>query len=139
MTTTTDTSALNEMTETERTAMIAHLNDQTRKGQHRSSKIVLTSSLHHMLRGEYKTEGQAMANLILGQQELLKAINTTPIDAGDNPHSENDFGALDFKGEWILWKIDYYADDGTFQWGSDAPWDASKTFRILTIMLASDY
>jgi hypothetical protein len=33
--------------------------------------------------------------------------------------------------------IDYY--DATMEFGSEAPADASKTTRVLTIMLASEY
>lgn len=31
-----------------------------------------------------------------------------------------------------------YANDGTFSWGSETPWDAQQSFRVVTIMLASD-
>jgi len=34
---------------------------------------------------------------------------------------------------------DVYANDGTFSWGSETPWDAQQSFRVVTIMLASDW
>jgi hypothetical protein len=36
----------------------------------------------------------------------------------------------------IFWRIDYYADE-THAIGSEDPADTARTFRILTIMLAS--
>ncbi|WP_231735701.1 DUF3768 domain-containing protein [Novosphingobium sp. CCH12-A3] len=33
----------------------------------------------------------------------------------------------------------YYAADGEFAFGSEAPWDPAMTTRVLTIMLASEY
>jgi Protein of unknown function (DUF3768) len=59
---------------------------------------------------------------------------------GDDPHGEHDFGAFDLPGvpEKIFWKIDYYADNScTF--GSEDPADPAQCFRVLTIMLASEY
>lgn len=58
----------------------------------------------------------------------------------NDPHGEHDFGAFGIEGipEKIFWKIDYYADAcGTF--GSEDPADPARCFRVLTIMLASDY
>ena len=50
-----------------------------------------------------------------------------------------DFGAVEFQGHRIFWKIDVYAKDSTFSWGSETPWDAQQSFRVVTIMLASDW
>jgi Protein of unknown function (DUF3768) len=57
----------------------------------------------------------------------------------NDPHGEHDFGAFDVDGYGrIFWKIDYYADKScTF--GSEDPADPTKCFRVLTIMLASEY
>ena len=58
----------------------------------------------------------------------------------NDPHGERDFGALTVQGvsEKIFWKIDYYADRScTF--GSEDPSDPAQCFRVLTIMLASEY
>jgi hypothetical protein len=57
----------------------------------------------------------------------------------NDPHSEHDFGAFDVEDVGkIFWKIDYYADDSC-SFGSEDPSDISRCFRILTIMLASEY
>jgi hypothetical protein len=57
----------------------------------------------------------------------------------NDPYGEHDFGAFEFPGAGrIFWKIDYYADS-TMQWGSEAPDDPARSFRVLTIMLAEEY
>ena len=58
-------------------------------------------------------------------------------DADNDPHHEHDFGAFDFLGERLFWKIDYCAPD--LLHGSEDPADTGQTVRILTIMLASEY
>jgi hypothetical protein len=57
----------------------------------------------------------------------------------NDPHGEHDFGAFDMQGvsEKIFWKIDYYADESCTT-GSEDPADTARTFRLLTIMLASE-
>lgn len=55
----------------------------------------------------------------------------------NDPHGEHDFGCLNYGGEKIFWKIDYY--DTTLTWGSPDPTDPAVTTRVLTIMLAREY
>jgi hypothetical protein len=58
----------------------------------------------------------------------------------NDPYSERDFGAFNVPEvpEKIFWKIDYYADKSCTG-GSEDPSDPAQTFRVLTIMLASEY
>lgn len=74
-------------------------------------------------------------------------------DEGNAPRGEHDFGAIYRlpSGEWVqrrpedkktiretvFWKIDSY--DKALEFGSEAPWDAEQTTRVLTILLASEY
>lgn len=51
---------------------------------------------------------------------------------------EHDFGAFDQGGQRIFWKIDYYSGPDMSS-GSENPADLSKTFRVLTILLASEW
>lgn len=118
---------------------IARLNDETRAGIHKNATIVMTQTLRQVLMGEYQTEDDAQKNLMRNQHNLLSEIRRAPIDPEDNFHGENDFGALTFMNSRIFWKIDYYANDGKFESGSTKPWDGNETYRVMTIMLASDY
>jgi len=61
-------------------------------------------------------------------------------EEGDDPYAERDFGAFLMPGvsEKIFWKIDYYADKSCTS-GAEDPSDPAKCFRVLTIMLASEY
>jgi len=57
----------------------------------------------------------------------------------NDPHGEHDFGAFDTAGAGkVFWKIGYYADKSCAS-GSEDPADPARTFRVLTIMLASEY
>ena len=58
--------------------------------------------------------------------------------AHNDPYNEHDFGAFSQEGVGkIFWKIDYY--DAAMKYGSEDPADPTKTTRVLTIMLASEY
>ncbi len=65
----------------------------------------------------------------------VRAFNT--FDADNDPYGQRDFGSLDWDGEKVFWKIDYY-DQAMHFWSPD-PADPSVTCRVLTIMLASEY
>lgn len=74
----------------------------------------------------------------LDQIGILAAVRTfNAFNADNDPHGEHDFGAFDFKGERILWKIDYF--DRLYCAGSNDPSDPDTTCRVLTVMLASEY
>jgi hypothetical protein len=55
----------------------------------------------------------------------------------NDPHGEHDFGAFDFDGRRIFWKIDYY--DPSLERGSEDPADPQKTTRVLTVLLAEEW
>ncbi|MBB3862278.1 hypothetical protein GGQ88_003578 [Novosphingobium hassiacum] len=124
---------------TDRTAELAALNDAARTGSLATSKTVFTRALADILAGEDPDPGTRQLNLMMGQSSLRRLINETPIDPGNDPHGERDFGVVEFEGHKIFWKVDVYANDGTRSWGSETPWDAQLSFRIVTIMLASDW
>ncbi|ABP64183.1 hypothetical protein Saro_3941 (plasmid) [Novosphingobium aromaticivorans DSM 12444] len=125
--------------DTDHTAEIAALNDAARAGSLVTSKTVFTRALADILAGEDPDPGTRQLNLMIGQGALRRLINETPIDPGNDPHGERDFGVVEYQGHKIFWKVDVYANDGTFAWGSETPWDAQQSFRVVTIMLASDW
>ena len=68
-----------------------------------------------------------------------KVSNFDAFTEDNDPRGEHDFGAFDFESAGkIFWKIDYYADRSC-AFGSEDPSDTSRCFRVLTIMLASEY
>ncbi len=74
----------------------------------------------------------------LAQNEIVKRVQQfDAFDRDNDPHSEHDFGAFDYAGHKVFWKIDAY--DLKYEYGSEDPTDPLKTRRVLTIMLASEY
>ncbi len=55
----------------------------------------------------------------------------------NDPHSEHDFGAFDFDGTPVMFKIDYY--DKALAFHSPDPADPTVTERVITLMLATEY
>jgi hypothetical protein len=55
----------------------------------------------------------------------------------NDPYGEHDFGGFNLEGTQFFFKIDYYDESMTH--GSEDPSDATKTTRVLTLMLASEY
>lgn len=121
------------------TGEIARLNDAARAGSLPTSRMVFTRALADLLAGESDDPAVRQVHLFQHQCALRKLINETPIDPGNDPHGERDFGVVTYLTRKIFWKIDVYENDGQFQWGADKPWDAGASFRIVTIMLATDY
>jgi hypothetical protein len=72
---------------------------------------------------------------VLGIVETVRAFSEFPPES--DPWGEHDFGAFTHEKEKVFWKIDYYNLDQTA--GSTNPANPAVTYRILTIMLASEY
>ncbi len=104
----------------------------------------------------------SIANVTIGFQSLPDAdrfaalaaiVRFAKFDSDNDPYGEHDFGAIYRlpNGAWtedrpsdettiaatVFWKVDCY--DQSLEFGSDTPWDAERTKRVLTIMLASEY
>ena len=77
----------------------------------------------------------------LGDEVQVRVIETVrAFDAftpDNDPYGEHDFGSFEVDGEKIFFKFDYY-DLSRAMHSEDAA-DPSKTERVLTIMLASEY
>lgn len=121
------------------TAEIARLNDAARAGSLATSRTVFTRALADLLAGDSDDPTVRQVRLFQHQCALRRLINETPIDPGNDPHGTRDFGAATYLARKIFWKIDVYENDGTFSWGAAKPWDAATSYRLVTIMLATDY
>ncbi|MER9496293.1 DUF3768 domain-containing protein [Mesorhizobium sp. M0320] len=80
--------------------------------------------------------GREAKDLVL-QHRVLGAVRVAPIEEGNDPYGEADFGSVEVDGEQFFWKIDYY--DRAMEFGSDDPADPSVTCRVLSIFYAYDY
>jgi len=99
------------------------LNDQFRRTFH-GGKVLMTSGIN------------ALAPDV--QACILEKVRTFDAFSPDNdPQREHDFGSFEEGGHKVFFKLDYF--DAAMEFGSDDPADPSKTTRVLTIMLASEY
>mgnify|MGYP004454153607 CR=1 FL=1 len=102
---------------------IAALNDNFRK-TFTGGQVLLTTGIATM-------SSEDKANII----SLVQNFND--FNEGNDPYKEHDFGSFDYKGEKILWKIDYY--DLNNQYHSENPANPDITNRVLTILLSCEY
>jgi len=96
---------------------IAMLNDACRK-----------AGIDYMLTGGVQTVTDLMVLL-----QAVKDYNSFNED--NDPYGEHDFGRIDWHGDKVFWKIDYYNRGYT---GGEDPL-ASDCKRVLTVMLANEY
>ena len=68
---------------------------------------------------------------------ITKVRNFDAFDNDNDPYHEHDFGAFDYKGRKIFWKIDNY--DREFLYISPDVSNPRVTNRVLTIMYAEEY
>jgi hypothetical protein len=77
----------------------------------------------------------------LGSEAVERLVRTIAVFddfcTANDPHGEHDFGAFDFDGTPVMFKIDYY--DKSFNFHSPNPADAAVTERVITLMLAEEY
>ena len=72
------------------------------------------------------------------QAIVIRRVATfSEFTADNDPHQEHDFGNLEVARLKFFWKIDYF--DANMEFGSEDPTDPTKTTRVLTIMLSSEY
>ena len=102
---------------------IATLNDNFRK-TFTGGQVLLTAGIAAM-------SSEDKANIVSMVQ------NFNDFNEDNDPYGEHDFGSFDYKGEKILWKIDYY--DLNNQYHSENPANPDITNRVLTIMLAEEW
>ena len=104
---------------------IAELNDAFRRGDKKvPGQVVITAGISTLSKDV--------------QAEIFTQVrNFNDFTEGNDPYGEHDFGSFEHADGKIFWKIDYY--DPTLQFHSEDKADITKTKRVLTIMLASEY
>jgi hypothetical protein len=77
----------------------------------------------------------------LGSEAIQRLVQTIAVFddfcTANDPHGEHDFGAFDFDGVEVFFKIDYF--DRDLQFHSPDPGDPAVTERVITLMLAEEY
>lgn len=89
----------------------------------------------------FRTDGSSV-NVTKGIHELdswmsllLAVRNYDDFNEDNDPYGEHDFGTLDWYGDKIFWKIDYY-DASLGYWCDPLNPDCR---RVITVMLAEEY
>ena len=113
----------NDQPDTARTAIIRSLNDQFRQ-TFTGGAVVITAGIAAL--------DEATRQRIFAAVQSFDAF-----DEDNDPWHEHDFGAVEVDGKRVFFKIAYY--DLTRAMHSDDPANPSKTERVMTIMLASEY
>lgn len=127
---------------TDRSAKIAAQNDAFRKG---FGPCVHTpeGQEKEVLKGWVFITPGVEALPVAEQRRLVRRVRgSRRFPEGDNPNGERDFLSLRVRtNEGIrraYFKIDYYAD-GRLIYGSDDPANPDKTYRVGTLLMASEY
>ena len=136
--------------------MNPELAHQSNQGVALQAPISPTGLINDAFRTQQRSLPLNGANRVKGRTVITQGLNAMPPDVfvgviaavqafdtfekADDPYGDRDFGALTIPGldEKIFWKIDVYAD-ASCEWGAEDPADPENSFRILTIMLASEY
>ena len=68
---------------------------------------------------------------------MLRVSRFNDFTTANDSYGEHDYAHFTYKGQKIIWKIDYY--DKNYEYASENPADVTKTNRVLTIMTAEEY
>jgi hypothetical protein len=100
-------------------------------------------ALNDQLR-QHLTGGKAIMTpgiAALGSEAVQRLVQTIAVFddfcTANDPHGEHDFGAFEFDGTPVMFKIDYYDKDLSLH--SPDPADPAVTERVITLMLAEEY
>ncbi|MGZ2439364.1 DUF3768 domain-containing protein [Sinorhizobium medicae] len=109
-----------------------------------SPAAVRIADLNDLLRTTFLTGKVVLTEGIAALEDtdrskILECVQRFDAFTPDNdPYGEHDFGSVTVAGVGkVFWKIDYYDREYCFH-SADAT-DPTKTRRVLTVMLASEY
>lgn len=108
---------------------------------------VRIAELNDLLRTTFLTGKVLFTEGVAGLRDddrsaIVEAVqNFRTFNRDNDPYGEHDFGSVDIESVGkVFWKIDYYDRDYRYRSDDPAdPADPTKTRRVLTIMLASEY
>lgn len=112
-----------------------------------TSKEIIADANDRFRRGDETIPGERL--ITSGLAAVIEEAGASPLDVmqivmafetfteDNDPWGTHEFGSFKFVGKTCFWKLDLYDNDLTY--GSPDPTDLSKTKRVLTIMLASEY
>ena len=84
------------------------------------------------------TRGIADKGMKFVVQVTAKVVQFTDFNANNDPHGEHDFGSFDHEGETIFFKVDVY-ENAECVYGAEEPWNPDNSYRVITVLLASEY
>lgn len=114
------------MNRDEQTIKVRELNDAFRKGSwEQGGRVVLTRGINAL-------------GLPFTFQCMMAVRKFEDFNANNDPHGEHDLGTFQINGHDVMWKLDTYSD-AECQWGSEEPWNADLSYRVITILLAEEY
>jgi hypothetical protein len=122
------------MSQAERIARVAQLNDELRRSIHSSGRnqVVMTAGVAALI-GDV-----ALFRGFRRRAEIIRVVRDYDNFTPDNdPIGEHDFGRFEFEDAILYWKIDYYDLDLTY--GSPDAANPDVTTRVRTILLAEEY
>ena len=99
----------------------------------RSQVAILNDQFRKKGLGVHLTCGAQSVQDLPGLLQAIKEFNTFNED--NDPWKEHDFGRLDWHGDKVFWKIDYY-NETLDEWEDPL---LGSCRRIMTVMLAEEY
>ncbi|NJO59352.1 MAG: DUF3768 domain-containing protein [Richelia sp. RM2_1_2] len=119
---------MKNQTENNSTAQIRALNDKFRQTfDTKLGKVIITHGCGYLNTNQL--------------QQLLQAVKQfSDFNENNDPWKEHDMGKIELFDEKFFFKIDYF-DRQKYEQGiaSQEPENVHKTFRVMTIMLTSEY
>lgn len=92
----------------------------------------------HLSKGTLVLTQGIRANTTDDIQAIITQVRTfDKFDENNDPYNEHDFGAFDYKGKKVFWKIDNY--DKKFLYLSPDVCNPKLTNKVITIMYAEEY